>query len=65
MVNYRLIYWILVAILTIFQAYRSYNIYSNAQGIGGGLGAFIGTLIILIPAIAFYVGYNSFSRKKK
>lgn len=63
MVSYRLIYWIFVAILTVFQGYRSYFTYSGVDGIGGGLGAFIGAMIILVPAIVLYFGYM-FARNK-
>lgn len=69
MVSYKVIYWILVALITIYQSYRSYIAYSGVEGIGGGLGAFIGAIIILVPATALYFGYifathNNGKRKK-
>jgi hypothetical protein len=57
MVSYKLIYWIFVVILTVFQSYRSYIAYYGVDGIGGVLGAFIGAMIIIVPAIALYFGY--------
>lgn len=64
MVSYKLIYWIFVVILTVFQGYRGYVNYSGVEEIGGEMGAFLGAMLVLAPATGFYFAYIFASKNK-